>query len=310
MVLLFCGMPIAVKKLKYLNKTGSKMKDLLVHVSSPARSQLFMTYAAYLARDLGLSVKYLYVQTPGGNPLGMPASLNATTAVTRKEVDEGVGKAKYHLELQIDKINASDPDLPLLDYRIEVGYTPKVIQAYCSDKMIDTVMLSGAKERSFFSDDAYIIDIIRKLSCPVWVIPEGITYKPFSEILYATDYNEEDIPNLKVLAKFASKFTASITAVHISEHNGFEERVKVAGFADRIKKETGYDMISHKVLPEKTGEPLVEEIHNFALLIDADLVVLLRENKGFIDRLMHGSRSEKIARQTQLPVLIFNEARD
>jgi nucleotide-binding universal stress UspA family protein len=300
----YCSREIKIFKLK-----GSKMKDLLVHVSSPARSQLFMTYAAYLARDLGLSVKYLYVHTPGGSPLGMPAALNATTAVARKEVDEGVEKAKYHLELQIGKLNASDPDLPLLDYRIEVGSTPKVIQAYCSGKMIDTVMLSGAKERSFFSDDDSSIDIIRKLTCPVWIIPEGITYRSFSEILYATDYNQEDIPNLKVLAKFASRFPASITAVHISEQDGFTEKVKVAGFADRIKKETGYDMISHKVLPERTGEPLVEEIHNFALLIDADLVVLLRENRGFIDRLMHGSRSEKIARLTQLPVLIFNEER-
>jgi nucleotide-binding universal stress UspA family protein len=295
---------------KYHNNLNRiKMKDLLVHVSSPARSQLFMTYAAYLARDLGLSVKYLYIHSPGGPPMGMPASLNATTAVTRKEIDEDVEKAKHHLELQINKLNASDPDLPLLDYRIEVGYPPKVIHAYCSGKMIDTVMLAGAKERSFFTDDAYTVDIIRKLPCPVWVIPEGITYKSFSEILYATDYNQEDIPNLKILAKFASKFPASITAVHILKNNGFEEKVKVGGFADRIKKETGYDMISHKVLPEKTGEPLVEEIHNFALLIDADLVVLLRENRGFIDRLMHGSRSEKIARKTQLPVLIFNEAR-
>jgi hypothetical protein len=38
----------------------------------------------------------------------MPASLNATTAVTRKDIDEGVEKAKYHFELQIGKLNASD----------------------------------------------------------------------------------------------------------------------------------------------------------------------------------------------------------
>lgn len=285
------------------------MKDLLVHVISPARSQLFMTYAAYLARDLNLSVKYLYVYAPGGYPLGMPGGLNATTSVTRKEIETEIDKARHHFELQIGKINASDPDLPLLEYRIEIGYTPKVIQAYCSSSMVDNIMLSGTKTRSYFSDVSHSIDIIRKLSCPVWIIPEGITYKPFSEIIYATDYHQEDIPNLKRLAAFASKFPAGITAVHVSEDAGFEERVKVAGFADMIKKETGYDMISHKVLPEKQGEPLVEELHNFALMMDADLIVLLRENKGFIDRLLHGSRSEKIARQTQLPVLIYNEAR-
>jgi hypothetical protein len=176
--------------------------------------------------------------------------------------------------------------------------------------MVDTVMLSGAKDRSLFSGDSYSTDIFGKLECPVWIIPEGITYKSFSEILYATDYNQEDIHNLRMLAGFASRFPANITAVHISEDAGFEEKVKAAGFAEMIRKETGYGMISHKVLPEKTGEPLVSVLHNFALMIDADLIVLLRENRGFIERLIHGSKSEKIARQTQLPVLIFNESRN
>jgi nucleotide-binding universal stress UspA family protein len=285
------------------------MKDLLVYVKSPAKSQFFMTYAAYLARDMDLSVKYLYVLTPGGYPLGMPGSVGAAAEVSLTDIERDVEKARYHFDLQIKKLNASDPDLPLLEYKVEIGFPPEILRAYCSGKMVDTLMLSGSKERSIFTGDTSNLEIIRKAGCPIWIVPEGITYKTFSEILYATDYNQEDIHNLRTLAGFASKFQANITAVHISEDLNFEERVKGAGFAEMIRKETGYDMISHKVLAETRGEPLVNELHNFALMIDADLIVMLRENKGFLDRLLHGSRSEKIARHTQLPVLIFNEAR-
>ena len=285
------------------------MKELLVNVVSPARAQLFMTYAAYIARDLDLTVKYLYVLTPPTSSLGLPGSLNAAAAVNQRDIEKQIRKIKHHFELQIDKLNASDPDLPLLEYIVEIGFAPEIMEEYCTSKRVDTVMLSGSREHSWLPDDSYNINVIRKIKCPVWVVPEGITYRPFSEILYATDYHKEDIPNLKMLARFASRFPANITAVHISENTDFEEKVRGEGFAAMIKKETGYEMVSLKVIPAKKGEPLVEELHDFALMIDADLIVLLRENRGFIDRLLHGSRSEKIAIKTQLPVLIYNEER-
>ncbi len=285
------------------------MKDLLVYVHSPASAQLFMTYAAYVARDLDLTVKYIYVHTPPNFPLGMPGSLSAAAVINQQDINREIDGVKHHFEMQIEKLNASDPDLPLLDYKIEIGFPAEIMHAYCREEMVDTVMLSSSKNHTAFGYDADNIEIIRKVKCPVWIVPEGITYNSFSEILYATDYHEEDIPNLKMLAEFASRFPASITAVHISSSADFEERVKGEGFAAMIREETGYNMISLKVLQETSGEPLVDELHNFALMMDADLIVLLRENRGFIDRLMHGSRSEKIARQTSLPVLIYNEER-
>ena len=285
------------------------MKELLVHVISPAPAQLFMTYAAYVARDMGLTVKYLHVITPSGIPMGLPGSMNPGAAVTGPDIPGEIDKLKHHFELQIDKLNAFDPDLPLLEYQIESGFPPVVISEYCSSNPVDTVMLNSSRDNSLFSNESGNVNIIRKVKCPVWIVPEGIAYKPFSEIIYATDYHEEDIPNMKKLARFAAIFPAGITAVHIAGNPCFEEKVKGAGFLEMIKKETGYDMVSFKVLPEKKGEPLVEELHNFALMMDADLIVLLRENRGFFDRLIHGSRSEKIARETRLPVLIYNEER-
>lgn len=285
------------------------MKELLVHVLSPSQAKLLITYAAYIARDLEMNVRYLYAHAPPNFPLTTPGSISASGKITKQDIDREKEKAGYHFRLQIDNLYASEPDLPMLEYDIETGHPPDVIQEYCKNKTIGAVMLSGSMGATLFSDDSSNVEIIRRVRCPVWIIPEGITYKPFSEILYATDYHEEDLPNLKQLAGFASKFPASITAVHITRDTGFDEKVKGEGFAVKIKKETGYEMVSVKVLPEKKGEPLVEELHKFALMMAADLIVLLRENKGFMDRLLHGSRSEKIARETQLPVLIFNEER-
>jgi nucleotide-binding universal stress UspA family protein len=273
------------------------MKELVVHVVNPARSQLFITYAAYIARDLDLTVRYVYVHdAPGSGP-------------SQKEREQIQKKAGHHFQLQIQNLYASEADLPLLEYTVEFGDPPDIMQRYCKGGRVDTIMLCGNKEYSFFSDDTGNIDIIKKVRCPVWIVPEGITYKPFSEIIYATDYHEEDLPTLKALTRFASKFPAKITAVHITADAGFGEQIKGEGFENMIKKETGYELLSVRVLAEEKKESLVTGLHNFAIMMDADLIVLLRENRSFSERIIHGSRSEKIARDTKLPVLIFNEER-
>jgi nucleotide-binding universal stress UspA family protein len=273
------------------------MKELVVHVVNPARSQLFITYAAYIAKDLDLTVRYVHVHSASGS------------GPSQDEREQIQKKAGHHFQLQIQNLYAADADLPLLEYAVEFGSPPDIMQGYCKSGKVDTIMLSGSKEYSFFSDDTGNIDIIKKVRCPVWIVPEGITYRPFSEIIYATDYHEEDLPNLKILARFASKFPAKITAVHITDDTGFGEQIKGEGFENMIKKETGYELLSVKVLAEEKGESLVTGLHNFALMVDADLIVLLREKRSLSERLIHGSRSEKIARDTKLPVLIFNEER-
>ncbi len=285
------------------------MKELLVHVVSPAKAQLFITYAAYIARDMNLTVRYLHVYTPPNFPMGLPGSLNAAASVNQRDIDRKMEKARHHFDVQIDNLYATDPELPLLEYSVEVGYPSEIINEYCESKKVDTIMLSSSKGKSVFYDDSSNVEIIRNISCPVWIIPEGITYKPFSEILYATDYHKEDLPSMKQLVGLASKFPANITAVHITDNISFREKAKGEDFINMIKKQSGYKMMSVKVLQETRGEPMVSEMHDFALQMDADLIVLLRENRRFLDRLLHGSRSEKIARETRLPVLIFNEKR-
>ncbi len=54
------------------------------------------------------------------------------------------------------------------------------------------VMVDGVKTENVLSDLNF--DIIRETGCPVWVIPKGLKYKSFTEIVYTSDYNEEDIP--------------------------------------------------------------------------------------------------------------------
>ena len=53
--------------------------------------------------------------------------------------------------------------------------------------------------------------IIEKVECPVFVIPKDLSDYQFREVLYATDYNPEDITSLKHLSNFLKQSVGKIT---------------------------------------------------------------------------------------------------
>ena len=132
-----------------------------------------------------------------------------------------------------------------------------------------------------------------------------MSYRPFKKILYATDYNEADITTLKRLVALTKEFSPEITALHITDSKDFEEKTMQKGFKDIVAQETNYDKIHVKT--EKESKSTEEKINDIAIKIKADLIVLLKENKGFIEKIFTSSSTKKVIKKAKLPVLVYHE---
>jgi nucleotide-binding universal stress UspA family protein len=150
-------------------------------------------------------------------------------------------------------------------------------------------------------------EIVRDLGCPVWVIPEDTAYKSYNDVIYATDYHEEDIQTIKKLIEITTPLTPKIEALHITDNVDFENRIKQKGFQDMLKERIGYRNVEAKALVENVGEEMVEMLNQYAVSHGADLMVVLRENRPFLERLFKPSSSDKIIEDAKLPVLVFHE---
>jgi len=84
-----------------------------------------------------------------------------------------------------------------------------------------------------------------------------------------------------------------------------EEKIKEAGFMDMVHSKTGYRNISVISLNEKDHENSAKLINDYALTNDADLIVVLKENKNFFSRLLKPSATKKIIKEARLPVLVY-----
>ncbi len=76
-----------------------------------------------------------------------------------------------------------------------------------------------------------------------------------------------------------------------------------------LQTKTGYQNITVKPLVEKDRESEAKLINEYALNIKADLIVVLRENRNFFERILSSDSTKKILKEAQLPVLVYQYSR-
>jgi nucleotide-binding universal stress UspA family protein len=110
----------------------------------------------------------------------------------------------------------------------------------------------------------------------------------------------------KLIGLFPDTFPG-ITALHITDNIEFEEEVKKSGFVERLRTQTSYPKLKVKAIYQSNHDDLIELITDFASKNTANLIVVLKENESFFERIFKPSHTKKILKNTELPVLVYHE---
>jgi nucleotide-binding universal stress UspA family protein len=281
------------------------METILAIIYEPGKAKSFVRYAARLAQDLQANVQLMYVQEPYDYTLVQPParSYEFSLQVQKKNAENGKKKlAEYVRDL------AGEISLDVkFKYSAEIGFTSSLIEESVNSNKADFVLLEGQEHKSIWLGPTSNTDVVRQVDSPVWIIPFEASYKKINKIVYVTDYKEEDIPALKNLIRFTSKLSPSITALHITDNEDFEERIKETGFTEELQEKTGYNKLSVKSVNDKKHENLAEIINDYALEMKADMVAVLKENRSFIERVLKADATRKIIKETEMPLLVLKQ---
>jgi len=283
------------------------MKTIWALINEPGNAMEFIRYTVRLAKDIHAGVQLLYVQNPAAFPLGTPDSIGDEVVEVQQNLLEIAGAAEKTLDKMIREIEAEIPLDNPVEFHSELGNAASVLEDKVSKGAADMVMLQGQSDESFWARTSTNMDIIRNVHCPIWVVAPHTEYRPLKQIIYATDYQEEDIPTLKRLVALTAPFSPEITALHIVDDKDFKDKVQETGFDEIIRQKTGSDKIVMKTIQEKKDLDMPDIINDLAARIDADLVVVLKENRHFLERIFKRSFTRKLIRQAKLSVLVFHE---
>ena len=283
------------------------MKTLLAIIRDPQGSDGFIRYLIDLAKDLESRVHLLYIENPAQYPLGAPDTTGVAVANLQQSLEVKVKEAKKLLNQHLQEMMPDIAGELIVEVSARVGNEAILIEEMVEKEKSDMLALEYKHMSGFWQKDSFVKEMMRTIRCPVLVVPEDKEYRGLHHIVYATDYHEEDIPTLKRVIDLTRSFSPEIEALHITDNIDFDEKVKKAGFQEMLETRTGYQQISLTTLQEQHGHDMTALINSYAARTKTDLIVVLKENKGFLERIFHPSSSERMVEASDKPILVFHE---
>lgn len=145
--------------------------------------------------------------------------------------------------------------------------------------------------------------LIEKAPYPILSIPEDTSYMPLKTIVYATDFEEEDVYAIRKLVEMAEEFDAEIKVVHISTKKEYAGEVQLEWFKDMLQQKITYKRLNFEVL---FTEDVFDTLRIYLGDVGADLVVMLeREKGGFLKKRFHWDLVKKMESYGRVPLLSF-----
>ena len=283
------------------------MNTLLILIKQPGSAEKFLRYAMGFGADMKMNLRVMYVEDPVHYPAGSTEMTGAVAARMQEELETRVKLGKQQLESTVSALMPDEPALGSIQVDAVAGSENEIIGEMVNEGSIQMVMIRNL-DIHFWFRDSRVKTIARNVKCPVWVIPKQAEYSPFSQVLYTTDYNEEDISTLNRLIELMHAQNPEITALHVTDDVDFELRIKHAGFQKILEEKTHYARIKAKALVSQKSGDAMELVNSYANRIQADLVVVLQENLSFLERLFGHDQATRVLEEANRPVLLFHES--
>lgn len=172
--------------------------------------------------------------------------------------------------------------------------------------VMGTTGASGLKSVLFGSNAAAVLE---KAPCPVLVIPDKYKFNKMQKIVFATDYQDNDLESLTFLCEIAVLFEAEIIIVHISQTPQTDEYEPdlLEWFKHELldKANIDYKNLSFHLL---IAGDIADELQSYVEKNNVDLVSMSMRKRNTFSKLFSRSVTKTLAHHTRTPLLAFHAA--
>ncbi len=148
--------------------------------------------------------------------------------------------------------------------------------------------------------------LIEKAPCPILSIPSDASHVSIKTIVYATDFEDEDVYAIRKLAEMAEQLDAVIKVIHISTKNEYAGDMKMEWFKKALREKVTYEHIDFDII---FTDDIFDTLRIYLGDKNADLMVMLeREKGGFLKKWFHRDLVKKMESYGRVPLLSFRGA--
>ncbi|WKD85731.1 Universal stress protein [Polaribacter huanghezhanensis] len=273
------------------------MKKILVPIDFSVQSEYAMKLVSKITNETEIEVHLLHllelpkghVDMGSGSNFGIPQSMFYI-----QKIKEKISKLKKEFFSTDTKVK----------YAIRFEKPAEGILKF-SKKINADLILMGSKERTIFDElliSSNIKRVVRESKAPILVVKNDPQDFNIKELVFASNFNEEDRKSFEVLLNFSQKFESKIHLLNVNTMNRFKSTKKA-----RQKMESflsAYQDPKHSI--NVYNDDSVENgILNFSKEINADLIALSTHERSGLFRLFNKSISKSLSKSSLKPVITF-----
>ncbi|GGG02597.1 universal stress protein [Pontibacter amylolyticus] len=188
----------------------------------------------------------------------------------------------------------------------EVAYgaaVEKEVESFVRAHAIDMVIMgskgaSGLKKVLLGSNT---VDVINHCSVPVVVVPEHISPRPITHLLYASDLKNLD-EEVEALLPYARLLQATIKIIHVPPVE-YMEHFDKEKLLHTQKQKTNYQAIEIELLE---GDDIATTIERYAAASQGEILAMFTHHTSFLEQLFRHSITREIVWHNQIPLLVIN----
>ncbi len=145
------------------------------------------------------------------------------------------------------------------------------------------------------------LQVARCAESPVLLVPNGVRFKGFGRILYASSHHPSEEVIWPQLLDFARPFGANVCFAHIKENTLYPYQV-LPDTSGRVFHKNGLTL----QLSTIESQDVVEGLSRFAEESTADLLVMATTHRSFLEELFHKSATKKMIYNTRIPLMVLH----
>ncbi|WP_298541411.1 universal stress protein [uncultured Aquimarina sp.] len=277
------------------------MKNILLPTDFSENARNAINYALEFFKNELCTFHVLNVQKASNYMMDDLMAAPANTSIHQSVIQGSKEKLSTLIEALKEEIEHENYTFHAsTDYDV---FTDAIKQAVKS-KDIDLIVMgtngaTGAREVVFGSNT---LNVIRKVDCPVLVIPQGYIFENIKNVQYTIDYNDYfSTENIEPLMDTLVKYKASLRILKIKE----DDTVTVAEFDDKKHLKDFFKDINH-TFHSITNVPTPLAIDSFVQIMNVDMNAMFIHRETFLERFFQGSETSKISYGTRVPLLIMH----
>ncbi|REE82793.1 nucleotide-binding universal stress UspA family protein [Lutibacter oceani] len=276
--------------------------ETIIHATDFSKNaSIALKYAHALYKKLNASLWVIHIY----DATSMSSDLSETYFLPKKEL-----RKKKNDTIKEHCINILGDDFEKDNIKIASIENSSVLKGIIkkAKDLNASLIVTGMQGKSAFKDffmGNTTKQLIEKAPCAVLAIPANSRLRELKTIVYASDFEEEDISAISNLANIAKFFNAKIKIVHISSEKEKNGETEMEWFKEMVLQNVSYKNLEFAIF---TSNDIFNFLKIYLEEVEADMVAMLeREKKGFTKKLFHEDLVKKMEHQSTIPLLSFNE---